>query len=84
MGIGVGANAEVDAGAQIAAEAAQGDAAAHEDGRAMGDTGAGGDDPVQVIAAGPMQPGMVIQENTVADDRAFIKQANLFHPLDRG
>jgi hypothetical protein len=62
----------------------QGDAAAREDGRAMGDVGPGRGQAWEVVAGRPMQPGMMIEKNGVADDRVRTEHPQCLQPFDRG
>src|SRR6185437_13040825 len=80
---GVGAEAEIDAGAAVGAEILQGDAAPREDRRAMRDGGAAGGEPAQILAARPVQPGMMVEEDAVADDGVAPESAERAQPLDR-
>src|SRR5579883_1286076 len=80
---GIGAEAEIDAGALIGAEILQRDAAPREDGRAMGDARAGRGEAAEIVAARPMEPGMMVEEDAVADDGAGAERAQGVQPFDR-
>src|SRR3546814_19534452 len=80
---GVGAEAERDAGAHVAADMVEGDAAAPEHVRAMGDAGTGADQAAEIVGLRPVQPGGVVQEDAVADDRAVGQHPEVVVPLPR-
>ena len=71
MGESVGADAERDARTHVSADMIQRDAPAPEHVGAMGDSRPGGDQTLEIIGVRPMNPGMVVQEDAVADDGAL-------------
>ena len=69
MGRAVGPDPHPHAGAQIAAEVLQDLAVARERRRAMGHGRAAAGQDFQVLPARPVQPGMLVDEDRVAEDR---------------
>ena len=80
---GVGADPESDPGGTIAPEILEQDAAPREHRRAVryGCTGFG--KVGEVVAGRPMQPGMMVEEDRVADNRIRTEHAGLVQPFDR-
>ena len=80
---GVGANAEIDPRGAIAAEILEQYAASRKHRRAMRHSGAGIGKIGEIVAGGPVQPGMAVEENRVADDRIVAEHPDLAQPPDR-
>ena len=82
-GVGADADAEIDPGGAIPAEILEHYAAPREYRRAMRHRGAGFGKMGEVVAGRPVQPGMMVEKDRVADDRVGTKHADLFQPFDR-
>ena len=82
--VGVGADAHVDPGAAVAAEILHGDAAAGEDGGAVGDGSAGFGQAGEVSVGVPAGAGVVIEEDAVAYNAAVGQEVHLVEPADGG
>src|SRR6266446_10975911 len=80
---GVGADPEIDPGGTILPEILEQDAAPREHRRAVryGCTGFG--KVGEVVAGRPVQPGMMVEKDRVADNRTGTEHADLAQPFDR-
>ena len=83
MRIGIRADPHIHAISHVAPQITQSDAAARKNSRAMRNRGAGFRQPLQIGFRVPACGRMIIQENPMADDRAFPKQTKRIQPSDR-
>ena len=80
---GVCADAEIDPRGAISAEILQQYAAPRKHGRAVRHGGAGVGKIGEIVSGGPVQPGMMVEKNRVADDRVVAEHPDLSQPYDR-
>ncbi len=52
-------------------------------GRAVRHSGSGGGKINEVVAGGPVQPGMMVEKNRVTDDHVVAEHPDLAQPSDR-
>ena len=81
--LGVGADGDVHAFADVAADILHHLAVAREDDRAMGDRRAGLRQQIEVAPRPPLNQRMVIEKEGVAQQRIAAEQPVLVHPLHR-
>ena len=79
----VRADAAADASLHVAAQRIQGDTPPGKDDGAMRHLCAAVAQALEIIGMRPMQPGMIVQEDAMADDRIGAERPDLVQPFDR-